>query len=147
MKRYLRLALLLAAPILCQCTRTVYHPVETQHTETVVVRDTTIVVTTAGSTAHNTTLDTLSYLCNDYASSRASVEKGILHHSLNLFPRTDSVRVQLHEVHITDSIPYLVEVPGESVEVTPRWVSWLVAIVAFLVVVWVISVGVRAIKK
>lgn len=139
--------LLLATLLFCRCTRTVYVPVERQHSETVVMRDTTIVVTTDAVTAHNTTIDTVSYLHNDYASSRAVVESGVLQHTLTLYPRSDSVRVQLREVYITDSIPYLVQLPAKTIEVTPRWASVMLLIVIFVAVIGAISIGLRLFRR
>lgn len=101
------------------CTRRVYVPVEkrTTVTETLVdtlvevklkeVRD-TITLNTLGK-------DTLSYLSNDYAYSFASIENGILGHSLGINPDAkarDSVKVK--HIIIRDSIPYPVEVIKEK---------------------------------
>lgn len=147
MKRHLQYALLLVVPLLCQCTRTVYLPVEPQHSETIIVRDTTIVVTNAGETAHRTTIDTVSYLHNDYASSQALVEQGVLHHTLSLHPRSDTIKVQLREVHTTDSIPYLVQLPAKTIEVTPRWASVMLVVVLFVVVIGAIVMGLRLFRR
>ncbi len=132
---------------LCSCSRTTYVPVTRQHNEVITLRDTTIIVTTVAQTAHNVTTDTVSLLTNEYATSRAEVSQGQLAHSLIIHPRRDSVVVRLREVHTIDSIPYIVPMPSQPIEVTPSWLRWLVALSLVLSLTIAVVVGKMAIKR
>lgn len=135
MKRVAFVALLMLCwQLLVSCTRTVYMPVGQRRSEEVVVRDTIVEVVTVGEKLCNKTSDTASVLRSDRAYSVATVSEGVLSHSLTVFPRRDSITLQWREVHTTDSVPYLVPVAGERVEVVPAWLWWVVA----ALVVWVL---------
>lgn len=110
-----------------------YIPVEKKVTEVVTLRDTVVTVKLQPYRDSTAVLpvqgkDTTSYLKNPYAYSYASYSKGVLHHSL-VTPPEVAVKgdVQIKEVVRTDSIPYAVPVPGETVYVNkPKWwQSWL----------------------
>ena len=107
------------------CVRKVYVPVAAHRSEVVVVRDTVVEVVTAGEMYKNSTTDTVSVLSCDRAYSVAQIAQGVLSHTLSIQPRRDSVVLRWREVHTTDSVPYLVPVPGERVEVIPSWM-WCV---------------------
>ena len=94
--------------LMLSCTKRIYVPVEHRRSEMVVMRDTVVEIVTYGEKLSNRTTDTLSCLYGDGVSSVAIVSDGVLSHTLMQHPRRDSVRVQLPEVHITDSIPYIV---------------------------------------
>lgn len=132
--------------IISACGRTVYVPIQSHRNRIVTVRDTVVELTTAGDTLYNTTFDTVSELHIATASSRASVKNGILQHSLAVAPRRDSVKVQIKEVYIVDSVPYVVPQPPSMVRVTPSWVKWVV-IWSLVVTVVVVCLICRAVKK
>lgn len=113
------LAFVLMFVLFSGCTRRVYVPMErtTKVYETLVdtvvevsvreVRD-TVTIRTEGR-------DTLSFLSNDIAYSFASIENGMLGHSLGTIPGAkvrDSIKVT--HVHTVDSIPYPVTVEVEK---------------------------------
>lgn len=134
MRRIVAFCLLfLVVSMLFSCTRMVYLPVQPHRSETVVLRDTIIEMRTAGETLNNTTTDTVSILHAERAYSVASVAQGTLSHSLSVLPHSDSIKVQWREVHTIDSIPYIVPVAGERVEVVPAWVWWMVVVFVLLV--------------
>ena len=131
MRRVMLLLLaVVVVPVLLSCTRTVYVPTQPHRSEMIVTRDTVIEVVTEGELQRNKTADTVSVLCAERAYSVASVAQGVLSHSLSVLPRRDSIRLQWREVHTIDSVPYLVPMPGERVEVVPAWMWW--AVVAML---------------
>lgn len=97
------------------CTRKVYVPVEKHTTVTETMVDTLVEIRL--EEIHDTVRiqtegrDTVSYLANKYAYSFASVVDGVLGHSIGTIPGAiikDTVKVKY--IHITDSIPYPVEV-------------------------------------
>ena len=125
------LAALLSLIMLYGCTRTVYIPVEHKTTETIetIVRDTIVEVDMPSERVEVETTDSVSVLTTDRATSRAEVSRGVLHHSLYVFPA--SVPVSVPTVTVTktriDSVPYPVEVE-KVVEVVPSWSWWSLAI-------------------
>lgn len=143
MKHLLWVCLAVVVSLCCSCTRTLYVPVQSHRSEQVVLHDTIIEVRTVGETIHNHTADTVSLLHTAHAYSVASVTQGMLSHTLSVVPHSDSVRLQWREVHIIDSIPYVVPMPGERIEVVPAWVWWMAA--AFLL--YVVLAVVRFIKS
>lgn len=101
------------------CSRRVYVPVERTTTVTELMVDTVVEVSV--KEVHDTVTiqtrgrDTLSYLSNGLAYSFASIENGVLGHSLGTVPGAtlkDSIKVK--HVIIRDSIPYPVTVEVEK---------------------------------
>ncbi len=121
------------------CTRTVYVPVEQHRSELVVWHDTMVEVVHPGEVTCSKTIDTISVLHTQGASSRAVVTDGVLSHTLTEHPRHDSVIVRWREVYITDSIPYPVPVvENPSCRLTSlRYV--LLWIVSVLLMLWIIG--------
>ena len=129
------LVALLSLIMLYGCTKTVYIPVEHKTTETIetIVRDTIVEVDMPSERVEVETTDSVSVLTTDRATSRAEVSRGVLHHSLYVFPT--SVPVSVPTVTVTktrtDSIPYPVEVE-KVVEVVPGWSWWALVVSAVL---------------
>ena len=124
------LLLLLLWGVSVSCTRTLYVPVERHHTEAVVWRDTLVEVVVAGERQERKTLDTVSVLHTRHARSTASVSAGVLEHTLVVYPRKDSVSVQVRDLFRYDSLllSYPLITPSASEEEVPRWVEmWAVA--------------------
>lgn len=125
------LAALLSLIMLYGCAKTVYIPVEHKTTETIetIVRDTIVEVDMPSERVEVETTDSVSVLTTDQAISRAEVSRGVLHHSLYVFPT--SVPVSVPTVTVTktrtDSVPYPVEVE-KVVEVVPGWSWWTLAV-------------------
>lgn len=117
----------------CSCTRTSYIPVSTVRREVVVRRDTVVEILTPAEVYKNRTTDTVSRLYGDRAYSIAEVRGGVLSHNLSVYPRRDSLLLQWREVHTVDSVPYMIHIPGEVVEVMPKWVGRVMAILIFLI--------------
>ena len=104
---------------LLSCTRTVYVPVTEHRNVYTTVRDTVIVLAERGDTVERITPDTVSLITCKGAESEARVVEGVLHHRLAVHERRDSVRVQVHERLVIDSVPYPVYVdfyPGTDME-------------------------------
>ena len=126
---YLILAILVL--LLSACNKRVYIPIKPQHSEVVVVKDTVIELSSNGEMHSNQTCDTTSYLHSRYASSRASISNGRLSHTLIIEPRRDSITLQMHEVHITDSIPYPITTPDnyhKNISSTTHWLIILTVV-------------------
>ncbi|MBO7280129.1 MAG: hypothetical protein J6V00_03085 [Bacteroidaceae bacterium] len=125
------LVALLSLIMLHGCTKTVYIPVEHKTTETIetIVRDTIVEVEMQSERVEVGTTDSVSVLMTERATSRAEVSRGVLHHSLYVFPASVPVSVPTVTVSKTrrDSIPYPVEVE-KVVEVVPTWAWWSLAI-------------------
>lgn len=109
-------------------TKKVYIPIERKVTETVTLRDTLVKMELAHyrdtvSITVEAGKDTASFLQNPYAYSYASFIAGIFSHSLGIKKGAYSEgKVQVKEVHVVDSIPYPVEVKGDTVTVYKlRW--------------------------
>ena len=120
----------------CAARREVqYIPVEKKVTKTVTVRDTLVQVVLqpykdSVSLYPEAGIDTTSYLENPYAYSYASYSGGKLSHSLGTKPGTKAEgNTKIREEVRTDTIPYPVPVPGETVYVNKlhgwqRWLLW-----------------------
>lgn len=125
------LVALLSLIMLHGCTRMVYVPVEHKTTETIetIVRDTIVEVEMQSERVEVETTDSVSVLTTDRATSRAEVSRGVLHHSLYVFPQSVPVTVPTVTVTKTrvDSVPYPVEVE-KVVEVVPAWSWWSLAV-------------------
>lgn len=113
------IALVLMFVCFSGCSRRVYVPVERTTTVTEVVVDTLIEVELKEVhdtvTIHTRGRDTLSYLSNGIGYSFASIENGVLGHSLGTVPGAkvnDSIKVR--HIVIRDSIPYPVTVEVEK---------------------------------
>lgn len=113
------LAFVLMFVLFSGCTRRVYVPMERTTTVYETLVDTVVEVSVRE--VHDTVTirtegrDTLSFLSNDIAYSFASIENGMLGHSLGTIPGAkvrDSIKV-IH-VHTVDSIPYPVTVEVEK---------------------------------
>lgn len=107
--------------LICGCgTKRVYIPVERKVIETVTMRDTIVrteLISYRDTISINLQagMDTVSFLENPYAFSYASFKKGTLNHSLGIKPGSYAEgKVQVKEVHIVDSIPYPVEIKGNT---------------------------------
>ena len=118
---------------LLSCTRTVYVPVTEHRNVYTTVRDTVIVLAERGDTVERITPDTVSLITCKGAESEARVVEGVLHHRLAVHERRDSVRVQVHERLVIDSVPYPVYVDGSSEPSIPARIWKVVAIVAIVV--------------
>lgn len=129
------LVCLLSLIMLYGCTRTVYVPVETKSVETIetIVRDTIVEVEMPSERVEVETADSVSVLTTERATSRAEVSRGVLSHSLYVFPQVVPVSVPTVTVSRTrrDSIPYPVEVE-KVVEVVPGWSWWTLGFSAVL---------------
>ena len=125
------LVCLLSLIMLYGCTRTVYVPVESKSVETIktIVRDTIVEVEMPSERVEVETADSVSVLTTGRATSRVEVSRGVLSHSLYVFPQSVPVTVPTTTVTKTriDSVPYPVEVE-KVVEVVPGWSWWSLAI-------------------
>lgn len=128
---------------LFSCTRTVYVPVTERRNVYTTVRDTVIVLAERGDTVERITPDTVSLITCKGAESEARVVEGVLHHRLAVHERRDSVRVQVHERLVIDSVPYPVYVDGSSESSIPARIWKVVAIVAIVVAGICLLCGVR----
>lgn len=128
---------------LLSCTRTVYVPVTEHRNVYTTVRDTVIVLSERGDTVERITPDTVSLITCKGAESEARVVEGVLHHRLAVHERRDSVRVQVHERLVIDSVPYPVYVDGSSEPSIPARIWKVVAIVAIVVAGICLLCGVR----
>ena len=128
---------------LLSCTRTVYVPVTEHRNVYTTVRDTVIVLAERGDTVERITPDTVSLITCKGAESEARVVEGVLHHRLAVHERHDSVRVQVHERLVIDSVPYPVYVDGSSEPSIPARIWKVVAIVAIVVAGICLLCGVR----
>lgn len=128
---------------LFSCTRTVYVPVTEHRNVYTTVRDTVIVLAERGDTVERITPDTVSLITCKGAESEARVVEGVLHHRLAVHERRDSVRVQVHERLVIDSVPYPVYVDGSSEPSIPARIWKVVAIVAIVVAGICLLCGVR----
>ena len=97
------------------------------------VRDTVIVLTERGDTIERITPDTVSLIACKGAESEARVAGGVLYHRLVLQERHDSVRVEVREQLVIDSVPYPVYVDGASQRPVSVWIWRVVAIAAIVV--------------
>ena len=128
---------------LLSCTRTVYVPVTEHRNVYTTVRDTVIVLAERGDTVERITPDTVSLITCKGAESEARVVEGVLHHRLAVHERRDSVRVQVHERLVIDSVPYPVYVDGSSEPSIAARIWKVVAIVAIVVAGICLLCGVR----
>ena len=128
---------------LFSCTRTVYVPVTEHRNVYTTVRDTVIVLAERGDTVERITPDTVSLITCKGAESEARVVEGVLHHRLAVHERRDSVRVQVHERLVIDSVPFPVYVDGSSEPSIPARIWKVVAIVAIVVAGICLLCGVR----
>ncbi len=135
--------LLFVCLLLWSCTRTVYVPVTERRNVYTTVRDTVIVLAERGDTVERITPDTVSLIACKGAESEARVVEGVLHHRLAVHERRDSVRVQVHERLVIDSVPYPVYVDGSSEPSIPARIWKVVAIVAIVVAGICLLCGVR----
>lgn len=102
----------------CKTKRVVeYRTVEKKVTETVTVVDTLIEVQLVPYKETVSVPDSTSHLENPYAYSDASLQGGVLHHTLGIKPQNPiPVKIQTMEVVRIDSIPYPVPGPTEYIE-------------------------------
>lgn len=136
-------AIVFVAVMFLSCTRTVYVPVTERRNVYTTVRDTVIVLAERGDTVERITPDTVSLITCKGAESEARVVEGVLHHRLAVHERRDSVRVQVHERLVIDSVPYPVYVDGSSEPSIPARIWKVVAIVAIVVAGICLLCGVR----
>lgn len=136
-------AIVFVAVMFLSCTRTVYVPVTEHRNVYTTVRDTVIVLAERGDTVERITPDTVSLITCKGAESEARVVEGVLHHRLAVHERRDSVRVQVHERLVIDSVPYPVYVDGSSEPSIPARIWKVVAIVAIVVAGICLLCGVR----
>lgn len=123
-----------ATVLLLSCTRTVYVPVTQHRNVYTTVRDTIVVFSEQGDTVERVTPDTVSKIVCKGAESEARIVGGVLHHQLAVYGRRDSVRVQVRERIVIDSVPYPVYVDGSREPSIPERIWRLVAVVAIVVV-------------
>ena len=116
---------------LFSCTRTVYVPVTEHRNVYTTVRDTVIVLAERGDTVERMTPDTVSLIAYKGVESEARIVDGMLQHRLAVQARRDSVRVEVRERLVVDSVPYPVYVDGMQ-ENKPR--AWMWKIVAIAVI-------------
>lgn len=110
-----------------------YIPIEKKVTKTVTVRDTVVQVVLhpykdSVSLHPVAGRDTSSYLESPYAYSHASYSGGMLNHSLGTKPGTKAEgNTKIREEARTDSIPYPVPVPGDTIYINRLhgWQQWL----------------------
>lgn len=95
------LAMLLVFVFASCRTRTVYVPVETKVLDSIVYHDTTFQEKLIPYKDSVSVADTVSFLHNPYAYSYASWNKGILNHSLGIYPQST----------VTVKIPYFIGCP------------------------------------
>ena len=117
---------------LLSCTRTVYVPVTEHRNVYTTVRDTVIVLAERGDTVERITPDTVSLIAYKGVESEARIVDGMLQHRLAVQARRDSVRVEVRERLVVDSVPYPVYVDGMQ-ENKPRawmWKSVAIAVIA-----------------
>ncbi|HIX45342.1 MAG TPA: hypothetical protein H9982_03890 [Candidatus Barnesiella excrementipullorum] len=126
-------AIVFVAVMFLSCTRTVYVPVTERRNVYTTVRDTVIVLTERGDTIERITPDTVSLIACKGAESEARVAGGVLYHRLVLQERHDSVRVEVREQLVIDSVPYPVYVDGASQRPVSVWIWRVVAIAAIVV--------------
>ena len=126
-------AIVFLAVTFLSSTLMVYVPVMEQRNVYTTVRDTVIVLAERGDTVERITPDTVSLITCKGAESEARVVEGVLHHRLAVHERRDSVRVQVHERLVIDSVPYPVYVDGSSEPSIPARIWKVVAIVAIVV--------------
>lgn len=101
------------------CKSTHYIPVETVRTDSMVIRDTSIVVQLVPYRDSVSVADTTSFLSNPYAYSRAIWSGGMLHHVLGIWPRsTAMVKVP----YFIDRYRYIRE--PQIVEVEKKLTRW-----------------------
>lgn len=136
-------AIVFVAVMFLSCTRTVYVPVTERRNVYTTVRDTVIVLTERGDTIERITPDTVSLIACKGAESEARVAGGVLYHRLVLQERHDSVRVEVREQLVIDSVPYPVYVDGSSESSIPARIWKVVAIVAIVVAGICLLCGVR----
>ncbi len=136
-------AVVFVVVVLFSCTRTVYVPVTEHRNVYTTVRDTVIVLAERGDTVERITPDTVSLITCKGAESEARVVEGVLHHRLAVHERRDSVRVQVHERLVIDSVLYPVYVDGSSEPSIPARIWKVVAIVAIVVAGICLLCGVR----
>ena len=131
MKKLFSLSLLFAAVLAASSCGTVRHSCPSSQldstrvevrTETVTKTD-TVTVELPVVVEKVATLDTLSLLENVYARSEASVENGILHHSLETKPARLPVAVE-HQIVYRDSVVYRDRTVTRTVEVPRPLTRW-----------------------
>lgn len=98
-------------------SRVQYVPVKSVDIRTVFLRDTTIKTVLVPYRDSVNTPDTSSYLRNPYAESWAVWSGGQLHHSLNIFPDTLPITLQIEAIEITRTV----EIPIEVEKKLSRW--------------------------
>lgn len=118
--------------LLLSCTKTVYVPVERIKTVTTTVVDSFVEIVTPPERVTNTTTDTTSVISTLYATSTATVSKGILTHELTQHARKDSIKTQTVYIHETDSVPFAVPYPVVE-QYIPHWCWWL-SVLAFILI-------------
>ncbi len=124
-------AIVFVAVMFLSCTRTVYVPVTEHRNVYTTVRDTVIVLAERGDTVERITPDTVSLIAYKGVESEARIVDGMLQHRLAVQARRDSVRVEVRERLVVDSVPYPVYVDGMQ-ENKPR--AWMWKIVAIAVI-------------
>ena len=122
----------------CKTVEYKYIPIKEIHTEEIIVRDTIIDIQLIPYKDSVSLHDTISYLENTYAYSYVLFSLGKLHHSLGIKEVKIPADVQLVEKIIRDSIPYPVEVKGETVIRYKRGFFWWSGVVACVILFGVI---------
>lgn len=104
--------IILLVSAICSCRSVRYVPVETVRVDSTVIHDTLMDVSLVPYRDSIATTDTISFLSNPYAYSRAEWTGGMLRHTLGIWP-TAATRVKVPyfiDRYVTITKPQIVEV-------------------------------------
>lgn len=133
---YFYLLLITVGLIGCKSAKNTIQYVPVENKENVIIRDSiiiikdTIQVEVPIEIINNITTDTVSVISTSISTSRASVEKGKLHHSLEQKGTLDVIVDTCYVTKIEEKVNFL-EIPIEitkEVKYIPEWVTYLVLI-------------------
>lgn len=122
-------------------TKIQYVPVKELEFHNVYFRDTTIKTILIPYRDSTTVKDTSSYLKNKYADSWAIWNNGFLSHSLNIFPDTIPINLQIQEVEILREV----EIPIEIEKKLTKWQKikmdfggWSIGVLSGIIIIGII---------
>lgn len=103
---------MIALLCLASCRQVRYVPVETVRMDSIVIRDTSVVVQLVPYRDSVAVPDTTSFLSNPYAYSRATWSGGMLHHVLGIWPHSTAVVKVPYFIdrYVRIKVPQIVEV-------------------------------------
>ena len=146
---WIAVLIILLASAIVSCRSVKYVPVETVRVDSTVIHDTLMEVRLVPYRDSTATTDTISFLSNPYAYSRAEWTEGMLRHTLGIWP-TATTRVKVPyfiDRYVTITKPQIVEVEKElskwqqfKLDVGGATLFGLLGLIAFLVVYVVIYV-------